>query len=190
MGDSPKLMIEKKMILRAGIKNNREIQRFRPKRFINTASKPQLSNWESARALTLTERLQAAEARAAVNNVERRKKWNAFTKKVFFWRKAPKPDKPKDEVVFKMVDFGIQNSLDGVKRGIFSIIFYALFPTISVAIPYLAPESWEWDDYYMDKPRKEKQLVQFEIDQLTGENRNMVNCCVNCRDNEMFQKEN
>ena len=58
LNDSPKLIIEKKMILRAGIKNNREIQRFRPKRFINTASKPQLSNWESARALTLTERLQ------------------------------------------------------------------------------------------------------------------------------------
>ena len=69
---------------------------------------------------------------------------------------------------FKFVDYGIQNSLDGIKRGIFSIWFYALFPTMSVALPYMAPESWEWDDYYMDKPRKEKAIVQFEIDQLTG----------------------
>ena len=68
-----------------------------------------------------------------------------------------------------MVDYGIQNSLAGIKRGIFGILFYALFPTISVALPYMAPESWEWDDYYMDKPRKEKAIVQFEIDQLTGE---------------------
>ena len=76
--------------------------------------------------------------------------------------------RPKDQVKFKMVDYGIQNSLDGIKRGIFSIWFYALFPTMSVALPYMAPESWEWDDYYMDKPRKEKAIVQFEIDQLTG----------------------
>ena len=34
----------------------------------------------------------AAEARAAVNNVERRRKWQAFKQKALFWRKAPKPD--------------------------------------------------------------------------------------------------
>jgi len=89
-----------------------------------------------------------------------------------------------------MVDYGVQNSLDGIKRGIFSIWFYALFPTLSVALPYMAPESWEWDDYYMDKPRKEKAIVQFEIDQLTEEDTNKINCCLNCCDNEMFQKEN
>jgi len=155
------------MILRAGVKNIREIQRFRPKRFIHSEVNPKIPHWETARALTLTERLEAAEARAAVNNVERRRKWQAFKQKALFWRKAPKPDLPKDQVKFKMVDYGVQNSLDGIKRGIFSIWFYALFPTLSVALPYMAPESWEWDDYYMDKPRKEKAIVQFEIDQLT-----------------------
>ena len=48
----------KKMILRAGVKNIREIQRFRPKRFINSEANPQVTHWETARALTLTERLE------------------------------------------------------------------------------------------------------------------------------------
>jgi len=56
---------------------------------------------------------EAAEARAAVNNVVRRRKWEAFKQKALFWRKAPKPDLPKDQVKFKFVDYGIQNSLDG-----------------------------------------------------------------------------
>ena len=49
----------KKMILRAGVKNVREIQRFRPKRFFtNAETNPKVTYWESARALTLTERLE------------------------------------------------------------------------------------------------------------------------------------
>ena len=47
------------MILRAGVKNVREIQRFRPKRFFtNTEANPKVTYWETARALTLTERLE------------------------------------------------------------------------------------------------------------------------------------
>ena len=60
LDDSPKSssIVEKKMILRAGVKNIREIQRFRPKRFINSEANPQVTHWETARALTLTERLE------------------------------------------------------------------------------------------------------------------------------------
>ena len=46
------------MILRAGVKNIREIQRFRPKRFIHSEVNPKVPHWETARALTLTERLE------------------------------------------------------------------------------------------------------------------------------------
>ena len=46
------------MILRAGVKNIREIQRFRPKRFIHSEVNPKTPHWETARALTLTERLE------------------------------------------------------------------------------------------------------------------------------------
>ena len=46
------------MILRAGVKNIREIQRFRPKRLIHSEVNPKIPHWETARALTLTERLE------------------------------------------------------------------------------------------------------------------------------------
>ena len=46
------------MILRAGLKNIREIQRFRPHgRFINTEVNPKINHWEGARALTYAERI-------------------------------------------------------------------------------------------------------------------------------------
>ena len=53
------------MILRAGVKNIREIQRFRPKRFIHSEVNPKIPHWETARALTLTERL---EGRCSIKN--------------------------------------------------------------------------------------------------------------------------
>ena len=46
------------MILRAGVKNIRETQRFRPKRLIHSEVNPKIPHWETARALTLTERLE------------------------------------------------------------------------------------------------------------------------------------